>query len=55
MKTYYKDFYGVRASITDKRDGTAQLVVRDQFGRKIRDSNHKNRPAALRAWKRMDD
>lgn len=52
MKTYHKDF-GVTASITDKRDGTARLIVRDQYGKKVKESVHKNRPAAVRAWKRM--
>ena len=45
MKTIYKQ-YGVTASITDKRDGTARLVVRDAFSQKVRDSIHKNRKAA---------
>ena len=49
MKTIYKQ-YGVTASITDKRDGTARLVVRDAFSQKVRDSIHKNRKAALAAW-----
>lgn len=52
MKTYHKDF-GVTASITDKRDGTARLIVYDQYGRKVKDSVHKNRPSAVAAWKRM--
>ena len=37
MKTYHKDF-DVTASITDKRDGTARLVVCDQYGKKVKDS-----------------
>lgn len=52
MKTIYKQ-YGVTASITDKRDGTARLVVRDAFSQKVRDSIHENRKAALAAWYRM--
>ena len=36
MKTIYKQ-YGVTASITDKRDGTARLVVRDAFSQKVRE------------------
>ena len=52
MKTIYKQ-YGITASITDKRDGTARLVVRDAFSQKVRDSIHKNRKAALAAWYRM--
>ena len=39
MKTIYKQ-YGITASITDKRDGTARLVVRDAFSQKVRDSIH---------------
>lgn len=53
MKTYHKDFCGVTASITDKKDGTARLIVKDQFGRKVKDSIHKSRPAALAVWRRM--
>ena len=52
MKTTHKS-YGCTASITDKRDGTARLIVRDQYGEKIKDSTHKNRPAALAAWRRF--
>ena len=52
MKTIYKQ-YGVTASITDKRDGTARLVVRDAFSQKVRDSIHKNRKAALAGEKSM--
>ena len=52
MKTIYKQ-YGITASIRDKRDGTARLVVRDAFSQKVRDSIHKNRKAALAAWYRM--
>ena len=52
MKTYHKDF-DVTASITDKRDGTARLVVRDQYGKKVKDSVHKNRRDAVAVWKRM--
>ena len=52
MKTYHKSFYGTTASITDNRDGTARLIVRDQYGRKVKDSIHKNRKAALAAWYR---
>lgn len=52
MKTYHKE-YGVTASITDKQNGTARLIARDQFGKKFKDSIHKNRHAALAAWKRL--
>ena len=54
MKTYYRD-YGITASITDTPDGTAKLLVKDPFGKKIHDKIHKNRKAALSAWKRLCD
>ena len=53
MKTYHKDFCGVTASFTDKVDGTARLVVCDQYGKKVKDSIHKSRAAALAAWRRF--
>lgn len=53
MKTYHKDFCGVTASITDKSDGTARLLVRDQNGKKVKDSIHKSRIAALATWRRF--
>lgn len=34
MKTTYKE-YGCTASITDKQDGTARLIVRNQYGQKV--------------------
>lgn len=52
MKTFYKD-YGCTASITDKSDGTARLVIKDQFGKKVKDSTHKNRASAYSAWRRF--
>lgn len=52
MKTYHKS-YGVSATITDKRDGSAQLVARDSAGKKIHDKAHKNRKAAEAAWRRI--
>ena len=52
MKTFYKE-YGVTASITDKKDGTAQLVIRNQWGQKVKDSRHKNRASAYSAWRRF--
>ena len=52
MKTYYKS-YGVSASITDKADGSARLIVRDPNGKKVKDSIHKSRNAALAAWCRF--
>ena len=53
MKTYHKDFYGCTASITDKADGTARLVIKNQLGKKVKDSTHKNRNAAVAAWRRF--
>lgn len=53
MKTYHKDFYGCSASITDKADGTARLIVRNQNGKKVKDSIHKTRSAAYSAWRRF--
>ena len=52
MKTYYKD-NGCTASITDKTDGTARLIVRDQLGRKVKDSTHKSRTAAYSTWRKL--
>lgn len=52
MKTYHKDLYAT-ASITDRADGTARLVVRTICGAKIKDSIHKSRNAAYSSWRRM--
>lgn len=52
MKTYHRS-YGITASISDKTDGTARLVAHNQYGKKVRDSIHKSRKAALSAWYRM--
>ena len=52
MKTYYKS-YGVSASITDNADGSARLIVRNSNGKKVKDSIHKSRNAALAAWRRF--
>jgi hypothetical protein len=52
MRTYHKD-YGVTASITDNIDGSARLIVRGPNGKKIKDSVHKSRNAALAAWRRL--
>lgn len=52
MKTYHKDF-GCSASITDKRDGRAQLVIRMNTGEKVHDKTHANRKAAYAAWRRF--
>lgn len=54
MKTYHKS-YGVSASITDKRDGSAQLIARDSSGKKIRDKVYTSRKAAEAAWRRLCD
>lgn len=35
MKKNYRDFYGGTASISVNRDGSAKLVVRDGYGRKL--------------------
>jgi len=51
MKTYHKDL-GSTASITDRRDGTATLVIRDPMGRKVHNKIHANRKSALAAWRR---
>lgn len=55
MKTYHRDFYGCTASITDRSDGSARLVIRLGNGKKMHDKNHKNRNAALAAWRRSGD
>ena len=52
MKTYHKD-YGVTASITDKPDGTARLLARDQYGKKVKDKVYASRRSALSAWAAM--
>lgn len=51
MKTYYKEC-GASASITDKADGTARLIIRDIAGRKQHDKIHASRKAAYAAWRR---
>lgn len=50
MTTYYKDFCGATASITEHKDGTATLKV--CAGGKRKTSKHKNKKAALAAWRR---
>jgi hypothetical protein len=52
LKTYHVS-YGTRASVADMKDGRARLIVRDQLNRKVKDSIHKNRKAALAAWYRF--
>jgi hypothetical protein len=53
MKTYLHDFCGCTGSITDKKDGTAQLIVRLPNRKKIHDKIHKSRKLAQAAWNRM--
>ena len=53
MKTTHKS-YGVTATITDNVDGTARLVAKCN-GKKVKDSVHKNRQAALAAWYRLSN
>ena len=52
MVTKHKE-YGCIATITDKKDGSASLVVRNQIGKKVKESTHKNRLSALAAWRRF--
>ena len=52
MKTVHMD-YGCTATITDKNDGSARLVIKNQMGKKIKTSTHKNRTAAYSAWRRF--
>ena len=50
MKTYYKD-YGVTASITEHKDGTATLKT--SCGGKRMMKKYVSKKSALAAWKRM--
>lgn len=52
MKTYHKE-YGCTATITDKKDGSASLVIKNQLGKKVKESTHKSRSAAVAAWRRF--
>lgn len=52
MRTYHSS-YGVIAIISDCKDGKARLVARNQNGKIVKDSTHKNRPAAMAAWRRL--
>ena len=54
MKSTHKD-YGITATITDKADGTARLIARNQHGKKVRDKVYNSRKGALAAWRRMCD
>ncbi len=46
MRTTYKE-YGCTASITDKQDGTARLIVRNQYGQKVKGSTVTNLCGAM--------
>ena len=35
MKTYYRDFYGCTACITEHKDGTATLRISDPYGKRV--------------------
>jgi hypothetical protein len=52
MKTVYRD-YGCTATITDMKNGSAKLVVKNPMGKKVKESTHKNRTAAVAAWRRF--
>lgn len=52
MKTFHKDS-GCTASITDQRDGTAILKVRDPIGRVVKKKSYKTRRSATAAWAAM--
>ncbi len=51
MTTYYKDFCGATASITEHRDGTATL--RTSAGATKKSKKYKSKKSALAAWRRM--
>lgn len=51
MKTYYRDFCGATASITEHKDGTATL--RCDFGLKKTSKKYASKKSALAAWRRM--
>lgn len=50
MTTYYKD-YGVTASITEHKDGTATLKT--SCGGKRTSKKYANKKSAYSAWRRM--
>lgn len=52
MTTYYKDFCGATASITEHKDGTATLKIRIPSGKLVHNKVHKNQKAAYSAWRR---
>jgi hypothetical protein len=47
--------YRITVDYGSEIDGTARLIVRNQYGQKVKDSIHKNRACALAAWRRMCD
>lgn len=51
MTTYYKDFCGATASITEHRNGTATLRVMAGLTRTVK--KYKNKKSAYEAWRRM--
>ena len=51
MITYYKDFCGATASITEHKDGTATLKT--SAGLTKTKKKYKNKKSALAAWRRM--
>lgn len=53
MKRYFRDFYGCRATIAERRDGAAVLTV--YAGGKRTRGVHKNYAAARSAMRRMSD
>lgn len=55
MKKIYKDFYGCTASIREKQDGSAKLIVRNGNGKKTHDQLHKNAKAAQACMRRLSD
>lgn len=50
MTTYYKDFCGATASITEHPDGTATLKICAGITRAKK--KYKNKKSALAAWRR---
>ena len=53
-ETFEKSLRGMRekaASLTKQLE--SQNKIAGQYGEKIKDSTHKNRPAALAAWRRF--
>lgn len=51
MKTYYKDFSGATASITEHRDSTATLKT--NCGGKKTSKKYASKKSAYAAWRRM--